>query len=123
MTNCTNVMECNYNITRVLDATNNNIVVDPASWLYIFDTVAGGYIMVTFLAVICFVAFILMRTETQDELQSLMYATFMTTVIGIFLFLIPLSIAGAKLIAWASIIPFFVIFLISTFLQKANIDY
>lgn len=122
MVNCTNPMECNYNITRLLDS-NTNIVTDPATWLYIFDSVAGGFMMVGILAVIGLVAFILMNRQIDDTLDSLMYASFMCTILGVLMFLVPMSIAGAKLLTWSRIIPFFVILLITIFVRKSNLQY
>lgn len=122
MVNCTNPLECNYNITRLIDV-NNNIIIDPATWLYVFDSVAGGFMMIGMLAVIGIVAFILMNRQLEDTLESLMYASFICTIIGVLLFLVPMSIAGAKLLTWSRIIPFFVILLISIFIRKSNLQY
>lgn len=118
--NCTDPLTCNYNLSRILEV---DVITEPGTFLYVFDSVAGGFLMITFLAVLGLVVFVVTRNNNVDDLDSIIFSSFMTTIIGVLLFLVPLNIEGAKLITWARLIPFIVILLISVFIKKSNLNY
>ena len=111
--NCTNMMsDCLYNLSAIVDG--DLIINDTATWMQIFDSVSGGFFIIGSLAFFGIILFILTKRldSVQEDTTALIYSSFITTIIGVLLFLIPTA-NGAKLIIWTRLLPFVIILLFS----------
>lgn len=121
--NCTDpVSNCLYNLSKIVEG--DLIVTDTATWVSVFDSVAGGFVTVGLLAFFGIALFIITRRleMVQNDSEALVYSSLITTVLGVLLFLIPTA-NGAKLLIWSRLLPFVIILLVSVFVDFLNRRY
>ena len=117
MSNITNAMEANWNLTKI--ATGSDIVNNPAGWLQTFDGVLGNFMIITFMGVIMWILFLSMRNNVNNDTEALSYSGLITVIAGIFLFVIDTG-TGTKLISWGALLPFIVITAFAFFMNFTN---
>lgn len=108
MINCTNIMECNYNLTNII---NQTAISDPPLWIANLNAELLGYLIIVIVAVFGVLLFLEVRKfdEVSDS-EAVAYAGLFTSFIGLLLFVINIvTMPNVKLITWPQLVPILVI--------------
>ncbi len=122
MTNYTNIMENNYNLTALLSA---NPIEDPVTFIGRINEILGGYYVISFLIGLAVVLFLLMRrNETVEDSTAALFATFITAIIGSLIFVLPyITELQTKLLSGGQLGVIFVMLFISVVVDRIAIRY
>lgn len=109
MSNVTDVMTANWNLTAIL---SNDLVTNTNSFAVTFNNEMGGVLGISFIAVIGIVIFVALKANNvvATDTEALSFAGFVSSVLAIFLLLI-------GLVDWIYCLPVFVITAIAIYLN------
>lgn len=124
MTNFTgSILEQNYNLTKLITSSNESIIGNPPLWLGNFNNEMGGIVLTVLLYVFGVILFLVVRRrdEVKDS-EALLFAGFMTTIIGVLAFVIDTGLE-TKLISWPALLPIIIITAFAVILNYINRNY
>jgi len=109
MSNVTDVMTSNWNLTAIL---SNDIITNTNGFAVAFNSEMGGILGIAFIAVVGIVIFVGMRVNNvvQTDTEALSFAGFVSTIMSIFFLVL-------GLVPWIYCLPVFVITAISIYLN------
>lgn len=121
------ILEQNYNLTRLMpsgNSTNESIIDDPPRWLASFNEEMNSIPVAVFLYLCGVILFLVIRRriEVKDS-EALLYSGFMTSLVGVLLFVVDTGITGVKLISWGALLPIIVITAVAIILNYINRNY
>lgn len=94
-----------YNLTKIISA---DIINDTPGWIFNFNSELGGFLVVSFLAVLAIVLFILARRlEGVKDSKAAVYSGLVVSVIALLLFFVDAG-AGAKILSFNQLMIFLV---------------
>jgi|AntAceMinimDraft_17_1070374.scaffolds.fasta_scaffold02896_7 hypothetical protein len=117
--NISDPLRSNYDLSGI---TNISIMDDPAGFLINFQNVSGIPWVGTLLIGIGIVLFFVMRNNVSSDSEAMAYSGLITSIAGIFLFLIKNS-AGTPLVGWGFIFPIILITAVSVFMNLTARNY
>ena len=118
MVNCTNPMECVYNITAL---TNTNPLNDPTTWVKTVDGFASGWLVITLLIIIGLTVFLISK-KTMGETQSLAFTGITMSITAVLLFLAETS-SGEKLLSWTPVLIILLLTSIAIYFNSLQKNY
>jgi len=93
-----------YNLTKII---STDIIEEPTTWLFNFNSEMGGIIFLAFLVVFAIVLFVLARQlEGVADTKAAVYSLFIVTLLGTLLFFIEVS--GSKLLTFGQLLFFLI---------------
>ena len=110
-----------YDLTRLL---TDDAVEDPVKWFAVFNSMVGGIVTVSILALIGFVLFLRVReVEGFSDARAAAYAGFICSMIGLVLFIARVADDPTnvfKLLTWVQLLPFLIITAVSFLAEKIS---
>lgn len=110
-----------YNLSKILGEVN--VIEEPVKWVYYYNLALDGWFIISMLALVGVALFFFVRRVGESDIRSAMYASFMTSFVGLLLFLITVPDTSLKLLSWGQLVPFFVITLVLILVDKINQEY
>ena len=108
-----------YNLTKLFSP---DLLNDPARWIVNYNEAMGGFYMITALAIIGIVLFIIAkRSDEIEDTQAAVYAGAVTSITGVLLFLI--RVDGVKLLEWYHLTIFIVLTMLAIIIDKVTRKY
>lgn len=120
ITNATELMEINYNLTKIL---SSDIIDSPELFISNVNQALNGYMVIGLLVSIGVVLFLaLSRRADSEPTQDLVYTLFILDIMAILLFFVSV-VGGEKLITWGALLVFFALTFISIIIDKIYRNY
>ena len=112
-------MNGTYDLTGII---SKDAIDAPAKWFANFNTQMDGVFIITFLIVFGLVLYLIMRSNANtSETKAAVYAGYMTSIIGVFIFVINIiEFPALKLITWWQLLPILIITATAIFIDKTN---
>lgn len=119
MTTTNFIMNGTYDLTNII---SKDAIENPATWIANFNIQMDNIFIITFLVIFGLILYLIARrNESTTDAKAIIYAGFITSIIGIFIFVINITAyPDLKLVTWVQLLPILIITGFAIYFDKTN---